>query len=602
MLKLCKNCFFAGAAGLEGRMSIRGLAIFSGIWLLVCPAFAQISVVEPEAGLSRITQGQDFATWGIGNAWDMNEPADIVLTESKDLAEETFSEGVYSFRTLSNDNRFWLVYFGLPNAFRGLEIGERHPISTSTYRYLSVKVRMRDAQGQPLTSDQPFVARFFRDSNWQSTNEFGITRGRRETFEDWTVIEWDLADPGQLRPASNIQWTDFSEVRGLRINPTNNPDVRVEIDWVRLSAGPSASTSGTVAWEDDAGSGPYDVFVTDGDFVLTLASNLPGDSAEVDLTALPPGDYMAGVTDGSEIALSPGSFTVNDAPVLHLTTPDRKGDQARGYGIEQAGNGWNSIDAGDISTTPDLTDVRFDDPPGSLSARPTSSDPRILFDTPLAIDTSVYRMLCYVFEVRGQRDIGLGSVARILWGNNLPTLATSDDIVVNDGLNEYCVGDLADMPTEDPADDWSGMVNFIRFDPHEFPVSSECSATPTPENCRDIRLDSFILAPFHRAEGGITLEWDSTDADDDALISLYYDDDLTPFNGNENIIVENLAQSDASGGSFFWNTTTVPEGVYNILSVITDGRNTTERYGSGPVEVVPGDVVVEFIFSDGFEP
>lgn len=151
------------------------------------------------------------------------------------------------------------------------------------------------------------------------------------------------------------------------------------------------------------------------------------------------------------------------------------------------------------------------------------------------------------------------------------------------------------MPTEDPADDWSGNVEFIRFDPHEFPVSSECISDPSPEACRDIRLDSFILAPFHRSIGEISLKWDASDSDDDAVISLFYDPDREPDNGNEGVIFQNLGQQ-AAGGAFNWDTSNVPVGVYNILSVIDDGRNATLRYSTGPVEVIN-----DIIFADGFE-
>ena len=558
-------------------------------------AAAEITVSEPADGVTRITQGQDYATWVIGNPWDMAEPGDVVLAESKDLAGETLADGVYSFQTLSNDNRFWMVFFGLPIAFNGLETGERHPIDTSTYRYLTLKVRMRDVDGQPLETGQPFLVRFFRDANWQSTGEFGVTRERRSTFSDWTIIQWNLGDPAQLGVNSNIEWTDFPFMRGLRFNPTNNPGIRVEIDWIRLSAGPEFGTAGTVAWADDSGNGPYEVFLTDGEFVHTAASGVSETSIQVDLSDLPSGEYVAGVTDGSSTDLSPGAFAVNDAPLLHLITPDRRGDQSRGYGIEQTGNAWSSIDVGDIAATPGLTDVRFDDPPGTLTARPTSSDPRIRFDTTAPVDASVYRMLCYTFEARGPRDVGTGSVARILWGDDLTSLATSRDVVVQEGLNEYCVGDMTDLPTVDLADSWSGSFDFIRFDPHEFPVSSECMNTPSPENCRKIRLDSFILAPFHRAVGNISLTWNDADADDDASISLFYDPDRDPSNDNEGLIVENIARSSA-GSQWTWNTETVPAGTYNILSIIDDGRNATLRYSTGPVEVIS-----DLVFADGFE-
>ena len=557
---------------------------------------AEITVTEPSSPAMRVAEGREYSVYEIGNAWDMDSSADIDVNESVNLSNLSFQGGVLSYDVLEGPNILWLVFPGRQMAFRGLDRGERFPMDTSVYRFLTIKLRMRDLEGDPLTTDQPFIVRFFEDAT-RLPADAGILKPRSDTYEDWTVIEWDLADAGDHDVNTNYFWSDLAAVRGLRFNPIRPSEsgVTVEIDWVRLSAGPAAGTEGTVSWEDDSGAGPYDVFVTDGDFTFTVASGVTGTTVNADLSRLPAGDYMVGVTDGISTEFSPGSFAVNQTPLLNFTTPSRKGDQARGYGIEQTGNGWNSIDAGDIAATPDLSMVRYDDPPGSLSARPTSSDPRILFNTTAAIDTSIYRMLCYTFQVSGPRDIGTGSVARILWGNNLPTLATSDDVVIGEGLNEYCIGDLTDMPTENPGDDWSGSVDFIRFDPHEFPVSSECAGAPSPENCRDVRLDSFILAPFHRSVGAITLAWDDSDADDDAMIGLFHDLDQDPANGNEGTIVEDLPQSDA-GGQWTWNTGAVPAGTYYIFGIIDDGRNATLRYSSGPVEVI-SDVV----FANGFE-
>lgn len=555
-------------------------------------ASATITVTQPPAGETRITQGQDYAIEQIGNLWDMDGSSDVVLSESRNLVNESFSNEIYSLETTSNDNLFWMVWPGLLNAFRGLETGERFPIDTVSYRYLTVKVRMSELDGSPLSANQPFIVRFFEDAN--RSNPGALIPPPGNTYEHWTVISWDLHDPDSFFP-DLPEWLDFPQVRGLRFNPTNNANVRVEIDWIRLTVAPVAGTSGTVAWDDNSGSGPYDVFLSDGEFDWQVVDSTSDTSVQVDLSQLPAGDYTVIVTDGNTVGTSPGAFVVNDTPLLNLTVPDRKGDQARAYGIVETGNDWASIDAGDIAATEELANVRFDDPLGALTARPTGSDPRIRFDTTSEIDTSLYRMLCYTLEVKGPRDIGIGSVARVFWGNSLPSLATSQDIVVNEGLNEYCVGDLTDMPTEDPADDWSGEVEFIRIDPHEFPVSSQCTSNPSPEACRDIRLDSFILAPFHRSTGAIVLQWDASDSDDDGVISLFYDPDRNPDNGNEGLIVENLGRQ-ASGGSFSWDTSTVPAGVYNILSVIDDDCNATLRYSTGPVEVI-NDVV----FADGFE-
>jgi len=61
----------------------------------------------------------------------MDEPSDVVLPESRNLINESFSNGIYSLETTSNDNLFWTVWPGLLTAFRGLETGERFPIDTA---------------------------------------------------------------------------------------------------------------------------------------------------------------------------------------------------------------------------------------------------------------------------------------------------------------------------------------------------------------------------------------------------------------------------------------------------------------------------------------
>ncbi len=594
-------------------MRFAGLKImFLILSLLTHPAVSEIVITQPVDGELRIAQGEDYATYVIGDFWDMDALTDVNLAESSNLSDVGLNNGVLSFRTVPRpgnparaEPNLWMLWPGLPIAFNGLERGEMYPIDTGRFHVLTIKVRMSDIDGQPLAETQPFIARFMEDANWTGPGalprRIGVTSERRSRFNDWTIIQWDLADPDSMNQTTDFFWTDAPFIRGLRLNATNNSNVRVEIDWVRLTTGPANETSTTVSWSDSQGSGPYSVMISDGEFTQTLGSGISTNSIDVDLGHLPAGNYQIIVSDGTRSASS--EIAINDVPLLHLTSPNIRGDQARDYGAVVTGNAWTSIERADIAATPDLISVRYDNPPGTLTARPTSSDPRILFNTPEPIDTAYYRMLCYTLEVKGQRDIQRGSVARLLWGDDQTSLDTSADIVVQEGLNEYCVGDLAEMRmdvSEPPGANWgwTGMVDFIRFDPHEFPVSSQCQTNPTPVACRDIRLDSFVLAPFHEAEGSFTITWQASDGDDDARISLYYDLDDQPFNGNEGVIVLDLAMS-AAAGSFEWNTQAVPPGVYRVLAVIDDGLNRTVRYSTGPVRVLGVDT--SKIFKDRFE-
>jgi hypothetical protein len=226
--------------------------------------------------------------------------------------------------------------------------------------------------------------------------------------------------------------------------------------------------------------------------------------------------------------------------------PNIKGEQSLGYGAAVNSNPWSEIDPGDVELVLGYESFSYSDPVGSLTGRPEADSSRVLMNTPVPIDTSYYRMLCFEVEIMGPRDIGTGSVTKVLWGNFRSKLTTPSPVIPQDGLNEYCVGDMAELridpfSPEGAEDAWIGTIDHIRFDPHEFPRSSECNSNPSPEVCRDIRFGSMILAPFHRANPGFTFQWNDFDDDDDALVEIWLDDDKV--SGNTSGSTEHLVES-----------------------------------------------------------
>ena len=88
-----------------------------------------------------------------------------------------------------------------------------------------------------------------------------------------------------------------------------------------------------------------------------------------------------------------------------------------------------------------------------------------------------------------------------------------------------------------PAGPWTGIQNYIRIDPHEFPVAPACTSSPSPANCRDMRIDSFVLSPFFEASPGFQFQWNLADPDSSSsLIRIYLDPDRDPHNGNWTLI------------------------------------------------------------------
>ncbi len=87
------------------------------------------------------------------------------------------------------------------------------------------------------------------------------------------------------------------------------------------------------------------------------------------------------------------------------------------------------------------------------------------------------------------------------------------------------------------------------------------------------------------ADTSITINWEDSDPDNDATISLYYDNDDTGFNGT---LITSGIQEDPDGpgdNSYTWDTTEIMGGVYYIYAEIDDGVN-PPQYRYSPIPLV----------------
>ena len=571
----------------------------------------------------RVAEGRDYAAWQLGNRWDMDCPdwngisgfpgdpvwdgrftCDLIVSRNRCVTDEAFSEGSYfamSTSTCNNaanaDPNLILVSPG-PVAGVGLSNGRKFPIETEVYRYLTVKIRTLNT-----ASNQGGMV-FFQTSG-DANDPFGRTGFKTIRPDGWQIVSFDLLN--DVPPASQLTWSGQEEVIGLRFDPVPNDGIDFEIDWVRLSADPAVAetpeTGVTVEWEATGLPGGTLVTISavdDDDVELVLAAGIPaeGGTASVDLARLIPGAYAIRVAADEVLGLSDGRFLVNSAPEFHLTEPDLKGDESRDYALDVLGNAWGLMDSGDIlignTAQTNLENIAFpggelvaDAPDGGVSP----GDPRMTFATPNAIDTSIFRMLTYEYQLEILPD-QIGSVARIHWGTSTgvdPTPDTvTDDIRVRQGFNTYVLGDMKQVPDRDAQTGvWNGDVTVLRFDPHEV------------DGTREIVFRSLRLRPLDTADPAFTVKWDAADqnATDPMVVSLYRDTDNNPNNGNEILLVDGIDANTAS--EFVWDATGVPAGEYRILAEVSDGFNTVSRYATGPVEVVAANA--ELIFADGFE-
>jgi len=538
-----------------------------------------IRVLQPNGtGNDKIAEGIEFSAYVKGNRWDMSDQADVITSESKFLSNESFSNGIYRATSVEidgkTDPKFFLTFPGLPSAVFSIESGQMFPIDTFVYSKLSLKIRHLGSNGSPTNSKHAVQVFFFEDENSIRNATFGYTLNSLVMSDgDWHIVQIDLIS--DLHPNSSHGWTDFSSVKGLRIDPTGTANTQIEIDWVRLTAPGDANTQFNVQWS--GGSGPYSVSARkQNDVAASMATGIVGSSVNVDFSTLPAGDYAIEVSDEQETGSSAPTLQVNEAPVFNFLQPNIRGDIAKRFSLIEVGNPWGAMDAADVTTTKKLTAISYSNPTGSFTATTIGSDSQVFFNTPVAIDTLKYRMLSFTLSVSGKRDIGLGSVARVFWGQSQGQLLTSEDIIVQEGLNTYELGDMRNMRIEGgSANQWLGSLVVFRIDPTEFSTT------------RNIRIDNVTLAPFDVAEPTFDVTWVDSDTDDNASIQLFADTDKIPGNGNEVLIASGIGE-DAGIDRFIWTATDpLVARQYNLYSVIDDGLNKTTRYATGPIIVKP---------------
>ncbi|NND98781.1 MAG: DUF11 domain-containing protein [Pirellulaceae bacterium] len=93
-----------------------------------------------------------------------------------------------------------------------------------------------------------------------------------------------------------------------------------------------------------------------------------------------------------------------------------------------------------------------------------------------------------------------------------------------------------------------------------------------------------LVTPAQNVSGGnVLIEYTATDADSDAEVTLFYDDDASGMDGVP--IVRGLAETDGNG-SFVWDTQGIATGDYYVYAMVSDGDNApVYSYSTGVVEI-----------------
>jgi hypothetical protein len=580
--------------------------------LMAAPAFA-LTIQAPAPGsVNTISPGDDYASAILTDAWDMSDAGDLELRKSHHLTGQSIAGGIFTGSTTDNVPAVYPLYPGVYSSVPTHK-GSRYPVDTQRYRYLTIKVRAYGTGSNPDPSaGQAMVQAFyFRDQDALVTNQWGCSGNAfYAPGTDWQIVTLDMQQGGTCSPS--MPWTSGT-IQGLRIDPVRAAGVKVDIDWIRLtSAAVTSQQRYQVSWTDTVQGASYTVTAIDPDGArFTLGQNIVATALLADFSRLAPGDYRIEVSRGGASATSTGVVRVAAPATVSIADPSMRGDVSRSYANTVLGNPWGPIDSQDFYNLVNITNPVYNNPPGTLTARATNNDPSVFMQTRrnntfFPINTQLYRSVCFTMQLFGPQDIGAGSVARLYWGNEHPTLTASDDIVIEEGVNEYCFEDMAEMPMEGAnLTPWlADIIRFFRIDPHEFPVhqppiSQQCQQQQTHEACRDFRIHSVTLSPFAVARPGFNVSWTHRDTDSNGhTVRVLLDQNRTAGDGPE-YPLRTVTRSPGTHTLGVHVPPGVPLGKYYVALEVQDAHATVRAYSTGPLLV---EAPQDLIFANGFQP
>ena len=396
------------------------IAVLAGVVAPGNPAQAG-SVVNDSVTVSQtaVAEASDYATLAWGDPWDLDPapgatPGSLDLTRTTDIYQEK-SVGIGSisvqsdpansanwilhFQTTTSDPEVFLLYqgYGQVVPISVGKYGSNAPIDAGTYSKFSLRMYVDTAN----YGDAMHLT--WTNGNALSGNDpstFGQT-APIQVYPGWHTYNVDLSAyasgaPASVGGAGNVPWA--GQILAVRLDPINQANRNVQIDWARLYNPASPNTSTTVTWTG----------VTNGSASL-LASTTPDASGVVGVVA----DNLAGA--GGSVTWQPANLPPGSYYVVSRVGTD--------YAAVQTGDPWDFQQATDLMGVPGVPTGIFTGfsavsiGGGSFSA--TIADaanaqifPRIDQDHP--INGSVYCRLTMNMTVTGS-GLNPGAAPLVVW-------------------------------------------------------------------------------------------------------------------------------------------------------------------------------------------
>lgn len=611
---------------LSSKAVRRSGAIIVAVWLLLTSG-SVLAAPQAANGTLDVADSADFATLRLRDPWDMSEFTDVSQylnrsSQASYLQNIQVQGGVFSATSTSvSDAQFFALFPGYETAMLIGKVGERFPVDPSNYRCLFMAMRVESGPAGGGGPDQ-FQVFWFADERLDG-GPWGFTRGiplypeagGSQPTHSWRLYHADLVgDHG-----SGSGWNSQPAWSGIRIDPTLQPVVGFQVDWVRLTD--CSPNSETVTWSPSVGT--YHVWLEpEGAGRQIRITDTPISSAgSIDTQGLAPGKYtvrLGGPTiccDAS-VTPSPSVLSINQTPIANFLRPSPSSGQD--YATE-GGNPWDFWDGSDVTLFANVTggfSGGVVDLLTNSAALPDGADPQIHLNSPQQIALgSTYRYLSFRMSTSYSiQNVPHGMIARWIWtipgaGGGECHLVSQDMpfdvdwqtywIDLADSYNgsvEQNNGNCAGAPTSWSA---SNSILRLRFDPNENALGSVLNQ----------QLDWIKLSKMDRVESGVPYLVQlllNKPPQDIQTFTYFYALDPQSDPGSWTPAVEYAPsplptptgassiflpavfrdfQGPADGVTFQWDASSVAPGEYYICVTLDDGLNQASFCSDAPVVV-----------------